>query len=248
MNLDRYTIKAQEALQAAQQMASRSGHPELSTLHLLSALLAQEGGLVVPVLQKTGVDVTQLKLQVIERLDKLPKQRGGDTHFANDLRKVLQSAEDEAGRLKDDYVSTEHLLLALSASKDDTGRILKDSAAKHEELLKAIQSLRGTARVSTQNPEASMQALEKYAKDLTALARQGKLDPVIGRDEEVRRVIQVLSRRTKNNPVLIGEPGVGKTAIVEGLAQRIIAGDVRQTRVGARSGFTDRRHEIPRRI
>jgi ATP-dependent Clp protease ATP-binding subunit ClpB len=226
MNLDRYTIKAQEALQAAQQTASRSNHPELTTLHLLGALLNQDGGLVVPVLQKAGLDVTQLKMKVIEKLDKLPTQRGGNSHLAEDLRKVLQGAEDEAARVKDEYVSTEHMLLALSASKDDTGRLLKDLGAKHDELLKAIQSLRGSAKVTSQNPEASMQALEKYAKDLTALARQGKLDPVIGRDEEIRRVVQVLSRRTKNNPVLIGEPGVGKTAIAEGLAQRIIAGDV----------------------
>ncbi|HYG74324.1 MAG TPA: ATP-dependent chaperone ClpB [Planctomycetota bacterium] len=226
MQMDRYTIKAQEALQAAQQLAQRSNHPELNTAHLLSALLAQEGGLVVPVLQKAGVDVTQLKMRVIEMLDKQPKQRGGDVHLAADLRKALQTAEDEAERVKDEYVSTEHMLLALSSGKDEAGKLLRELGAKHDDLLKAIQSIRGSARVTTQNPEASMQALEKYAKDLTALARQGKLDPVIGRDEEIRRVVQVLSRRTKNNPVLIGEPGVGKTAIAEGLAQRIIAGDV----------------------
>ena len=226
MQLDRYTIKAQEAIQSAQQTAQRSGHPDLTPAHLLAALLTQEEGLVVPVLQKTGVDVTRLKMSVIESLDKLPKQRGGDVHMSSELRKALQNAEDEAQRLKDEYVSTEHLLLALISMRDDTARLLKDAGAKREDLLKAIQGLRGTARVTTQNPEASMQALEKYGKDLTALARQGKLDPVIGRDEEIRRVIQVLSRRTKNNPVLIGEPGVGKTAIAEGLAQRIIAGDV----------------------
>ncbi|HEY3320818.1 MAG TPA: ATP-dependent chaperone ClpB [Planctomycetota bacterium] len=226
MAMDRYTIKAQEALQAAQQMASASGHPELTNAHLLAALLDQEGGLVTPVLQKTGVDTAQLKIQVIEMLDKLPKQRGGDLHMSADTRRVLQAAEDEAKRLKDEYISTEHFLLALSNARDDVGRILKDVGAKHGELLKAIQAIRGSARVTTQNPEASLQALEKFTKDLTTLARQGKLDPVIGRDNEIRRVIQVLSRRTKNNPVLIGEPGVGKTAIVEGLAQRIIAGDV----------------------
>ena len=226
MQLDRYTVKAQEALQNAQQMASRSGHPELSTIHILAALLAQEGGLVPPVLQKMGVDPAMLKMQAIELMDKLPKQRGGETYLSAELRKALQTAEDETSRLKDEYVSTEHILLALSASKDDTGRILRDAGAGREELLKAIQSLRGSARVTSQNPEASMQALDKYGKDLTALARQQKLDPVIGRDEEIRRVVQVLSRRTKNNPVLIGEPGVGKTAIAEGLAQRIVAGDV----------------------
>ncbi len=226
MQFERYTIKAQEAVQQAQQTAERSNHPELEPVHLLSALLTQDGGLVVPLLQKTGVDVAALKLQVIEQLDKLPKQRGGDVRISAELRKVLQNAEDEAARLKDEYVSSEHFLLALAGARNDLARTLTDAGAKHEELLKAIQSIRGSARVTTQNPEASMQALEKFTRDLTALARQGKLDPVIGRDQEIRRVIQVLSRRTKNNPVLIGEPGVGKTAIAEGLAQRIIAGDV----------------------
>ena len=226
MNTDRYTVKAHEALQTAQQMAQRTGNPELVTAHLLAALLAQDGGLVPPVLQKAGADPSRLKLQAIELLDKLPKQKGGETYMSAEIRKALQSAEDEAGRLKDEYVSTEHILLALAGGKDDTARILKDAGANRELLLKAIQSVRGTARVTSQNPESTMQALEKYGKDLTALARTGKLDPVIGRDDEIRRVVQVLSRRTKNNPVLIGEPGVGKTAIVEGLAQRIAAGDV----------------------
>ncbi|HYF47879.1 MAG TPA: ATP-dependent chaperone ClpB [Planctomycetota bacterium] len=226
MQLDRYTMKAQEALQSAQNMATRSGHPELSTLHLLSALLQQDGGLVPPVLQKIGVDPSRLKLDVMQRLDKLPQQRGGDVHISSELRKALLAAEDEAQRLKDEYISTEHMLLAVAGAKDDTARLLKDNGASREEILKAIQAIRGSARVTSNNPEASMQALEKYGKDLTSLARQGKLDPVIGRDDEIRRVVQVLSRRTKNNPVLIGEPGVGKTAIVEGLAQRIIAGDV----------------------
>jgi ATP-dependent Clp protease ATP-binding subunit ClpB len=226
MQLDRYTIKAQEALQAAQALAQRSGHPELTTAHFLTALLNQEGGLVGPVCQKAGADPARLKIEVMALLDKLPKQSGGEVYFSSDARKALQTAEDEARKLKDEYISTEHILLALASGKDDTARILKDSGLNREMLLKAIQSIRGTARVTTQNPESTMQALEKYGKDLTALARQGKLDPVIGRDDEIRRVIQVLSRRTKNNPVLIGEPGVGKTAIAEGLAQRIIAGDV----------------------
>lgn len=226
MQLDRYTIKGQEALQAAQTLAQRSGHPELTTAHILAALLAQDGGLVGPVCQKAGADPARLKIEAIALLDKLPKQSGGEVYFSADARKTMQSAEDEARKLKDDYISTEHLLLALASGKDDTARILKDAGANRELLLKAIQSIRGSAHVTTQNPEATMQALEKYGKDLTALARQGKLDPVIGRDDEIRRVIQVLSRRTKNNPVLIGEPGVGKTAIAEGLAQRIIAGDV----------------------
>ena len=226
MNVDRYTVKAQEALQQAQQAAQRAGNPELTSAHIFSALLTQEGGLVTPVLQKAGVDPSRLKSQVGDLIEKLPKQRGGETYMSAEVRKLMQTAEDEAQRLKDEYVSTEHLLLALSAGKDDTARLLKDLGANRELILKAIQSVRGTARVTTQNPEASMQALEKYGKDLSALARQGKLDPVIGRDDEIRRVIQVLSRRTKNNPVLIGEPGVGKTAIAEGLAQRIVAGDV----------------------
>ena len=226
MNLDRYTIKGQEAVQAAQNLAERSGHPQLDNTHLLAALLNQDGGLVVPVLQKIGVESSRLKLEVIGALDKLPKQKGGDVHLSSELRAAFNSAEDEAKKMKDEYVSTEHLLLALAGSKTDAGALLKNSGASREELLKAIKSIRGSAQVTSNNPEASMQALEKYGKDLTALARQGKLDPVIGRDEEIRRVIQVLSRRTKNNPVLIGEPGVGKTAIAEGLAQRIIAGDV----------------------
>jgi ATP-dependent Clp protease ATP-binding subunit ClpB len=226
MPFDRFTIKAQEALQGAQQMAQKSGHAELTTAHLLLALLAQAEGLVTPVLQKAGVDTAVLKIELIELLDKLPKQRGGETYPSVACRRVLQSAEDEAARLKDEYISTEHILLALAADKDEIGRKLKDLGASREELLKSIQALRGTARVTTQTPEAGLQALEKYGKDLTSLARQGKLDPVIGRDDEIRRVIQVLSRRTKNNPVLIGDPGVGKTAIAEGLAQRVSAGDV----------------------
>ena len=226
MNIDRYTIKGQEAIQAAQSMAERSGHPQLDPVHLLAALLAQDGGLVVPVLQKIGIEPSRLKLEAITSLDKLPKQKGGDVHLSSELRGVFNAAEDEAKKMKDEYVSTEHLLLALAASRSDAGVLLKNSGASREELLKAIQGIRGSAHVTSNNPEASMQALEKYGKDLTALARQGKLDPVIGRDEEIRRVIQVLSRRTKNNPVLIGEPGVGKTAIAEGLARRIIAGDV----------------------
>src|SRR5579862_1837070 len=226
MNLDRYTIKAQEAIQEAQKLAEKSGHPQLEPIHLLASLLAQEGGLVVPVLQKIGIDPSRLKLETMTALDKLPKQRGGDVYSSNELRAVIHASEDEAQKLKDEYISTEHILLALAASKTDVGKMLKNSGASREELLKAIQSIRGTARVTSNNPEATYQALERYGRDLTQLAAAGKVDPVIGRDEEIRRVIQVLSRRTKNNPVLIGEPGVGKTAIAEGLAQRIIAGDV----------------------
>jgi len=226
MRFDKFTIKAQEAVQDAQQMALKSGHPELGTLQLLAALLAQDGGLIAPLLQKIGVDASQLKAQVIVQLEKLPRQSGGEPHPSADFRRALADAEEQAKRLKDDYVSTEHLLLALLTLKDETARMLKDAGASPSEILKGLQALRGNSRVTSNSPEASLQALEKYGKDLTELARAGKLDPVIGRDHEIRRVMQVLSRRTKNNPVLIGEPGVGKTAIAEGLARRIVAGDV----------------------
>ena len=227
MRLDRFTIKAQEAVQEAAQTALKSEHVDLGTVHLLAALLVQDGGLVSPLLQKIGADPSALKTEVLLLLDKLPRQRGGGEPYPSvEFRKVLGVAEDEAKKFKDEYVSTEHLFLALLASKDESARLLKDAGVSREELLKGLQALRGSARVTSASPEASLQALEKYGKDLTALARAGKLDPVIGRDEEIRRVMQVLSRRTKNNPVLIGEPGVGKTAIAEGLARRIIAGDV----------------------
>ncbi|MBI3828452.1 MAG: AAA family ATPase, partial [Planctomycetes bacterium] len=228
MRLDKFTIKAQEALQEASQMALKSEHPELGTIHLLAALLNQDGGLVSPLLQKIGADPSALKAQAMLALDKLPRQRGGsgEPYPSVDLRRVLAVVEDEAKKLKDEYVSTEHLLLALISQKDETARLLKDAGVSREELLKGLQALRGSSRVTSSSPEASLQALEKYGKDLTELARAGKLDPVIGRDDEIRRVMQVLSRRTKNNPVLIGEPGVGKTAIAEGLARRIVAGDV----------------------
>ncbi|MCW8130394.1 MAG: ATP-dependent chaperone ClpB [Planctomycetota bacterium] len=227
MRLDKFTIKAQEALQEASQLALKSEHPELDTIHLLASLLNQDGGLVSPLMQKIGVDPSALKAQTMLALDKLPRQRGGGEPLPSvELRRALANVEDEAKKLKDEYVSTEHLLLALIGLKDGTARMLKDAGANRDELLKGLQSLRGSSRVTSASPEASLQALEKYGKDLTALARAGKLDPVIGRDDEIRRVMQVLSRRTKNNPVLIGEPGVGKTAIAEGLARRIVAGDV----------------------
>ncbi len=189
-------------------------------------MLAQDGGLVVPVLQKIGIEVARLKLEAVTALDKLPKQKGGDVHLSNELRGVINAAEDDEtdeGRV---HLDRTFAALAGANSKSDVGKMLKNAGASRDELLKAVQAIRGSARVTSNNPEASMQALDKYGKDLTALARQGKLDPVIGRDDEIRRVMQVLSRKTKNNPVLIGEPGVGKTAIAEGLAQRIIAGDV----------------------
>jgi ATP-dependent Clp protease ATP-binding subunit ClpB len=226
---DKFTVKSQEAVQAASQIAGEHGNPELVTLHLLAALLADKESIVVPVLEKVGVPSAQLQAKVQEALDKLPKVSGGNGQpgISAALNKVFEQAFKEAENFKDEYVSTEHLLLALAQQKNDGAQLLLASfGATYDAILKSLQSVRGSARVTDQNPEAKFQALEKYAKDLTELARRGKLDPVIGRDEEIRRVIQVLSRRTKNNPVLIGEPGVGKTAIVEGLARRIVHGDV----------------------
>jgi ATP-dependent Clp protease ATP-binding subunit ClpB len=226
---DKFTVKSQEAVQAASQLATENGNPELLPLHLLAALLDDQDGIIVPVLEKVGVPTAQLRTKTKDALNQLPKVSGGATQPGTSaaLSKVFDRAFKEAQNFKDEYVSTEHLLLALADAKNDGAQLLLASlGATHDAILKGLTTVRGTQRVTDQNPEAKYQALEKYAKDLTELARRGKLDPVIGRDEEIRRVIQVLSRRTKNNPVLIGEPGVGKTAIVEGLARRIIHGDV----------------------
>ena len=226
---DKMTVKSQEAVQAAAQMAAENGNPEVVPLHLLASLLEDREGIVLPVLEKIGVPAQQLLSTVNAAVQKLPKiqgaqqQPGGGVAF----NRVLEQAFREADNFKDEYVSTEHLLLALTQAKNDPTRdALAALGATHEAILKALTSVRGTQRVTDQNPEGKFQALEKYAKDVTKQAREGRLDPVIGRDEEIRRVVQVLSRRTKNNPVLIGEPGVGKTAIVEGLANRIVRGDV----------------------
>src|SRR3954469_4692989 len=218
MQLDRFTIKAQEAIQAALKIAADRRHTETSPDHLLLALLEQPEGIVLPVLKKLGADPEAIRREANARLERAPTVTAGarEPSTARELLDVLREAEREAGKLRDEYISTEHLLLALA------GR----AGVEHDELLKAVESIRGPHKVTDQNPEEKYQALEKFGRDLTAAAREGKLDPVIGRDEEIRRVIQVLSRRTKNNPVLIGEPGVGKTAIVEGLAQRIINEDV----------------------
>ncbi|WP_263416129.1 ATP-dependent chaperone ClpB [Terriglobus albidus] len=226
---DKFTVKSQEAVQAALGHASDSGNPEVLPLHLAAALLEDREGIVIPVLEKIGVPVQQLLSQVNAAIAKLPKVQGASQQpgVGAALQKVLDRAFKEAENFKDEYVSTEHLLLALSEEKNGVVQAaLATFGATHDAILKALTSVRGTQRVTDQNPEGKFQALEKYAKDLTEQARKGKLDPVIGRDEEIRRVIQVLSRRSKNNPVLIGEPGVGKTAIVEGLARRIVSGDV----------------------
>jgi ATP-dependent Clp protease ATP-binding subunit ClpB len=226
---DKFTVKSQEAIQSAGTLATEHGNPELLPLHLLSALLEDKDGIIVPVLQKVGVATDQLIAKTQEALGKLPKVSGSGAQpgMSNAMQKVLDQAFKEADNFKDEYVSTEHLLLALAKQKNEGAQLLLASqGATYDAILKGLSTVRGSQRVTDQNPEAKFQALEKYAKDLTELARRGKLDPVIGRDEEIRRVIQVLSRRTKNNPVLIGEPGVGKTAIVEGLARRIVSGDV----------------------
>jgi ATP-dependent Clp protease ATP-binding subunit ClpB len=226
---DKFTVKSQDALQVAQGLATDNGNPEVLPLHLMAALLYDKEGVVLPVLEKVGVAVQQLSSALEAAIAKLPKVRGAANPpgLSSALNKILEGAFKEAENFKDDYVSTEHLLLALAKQKNEPVQLaLAAQGADYTAILKALQAVRGSQRVVDQNPEGKFQALEKYAKDLTEQARRGKLDPVIGRDEEIRRVIQVLSRRTKNNPVLIGEPGVGKTAIVEGLARRIFQGDV----------------------
>ncbi|MCS6849924.1 MAG: ATP-dependent chaperone ClpB [Gemmataceae bacterium] len=232
MDIQRFTEKAQEALHAAQRLATRFGNPQLDIEHLLLALLDQDGGLAPAILQKADLPVEAIKLRVQREIERLPKVSGSapgadQIYVSGRLNRLLaDQAEQEAKRFKDDYISVEHLLLAMTDDTGATGRIFKEFGITRDRLMRALQEVRGHQRVNTPNPEATYQALERYGRDLTQLARLNKLDPVIGRDEEIRRVIQVLSRRTKNNPVLIGEPGVGKTAIVEGLAQRIIRGDV----------------------
>ncbi|MBI3821422.1 MAG: ATP-dependent chaperone ClpB [Planctomycetes bacterium] len=228
MNQDRFTEKSLEALQSAQRLAAKFNHQQMDVEHVLLALLDQEHGLAASILAKAEVAVDAVKIKLQRELEKLPRVTGGSDNIGitSRLNRLLGLAEDEAKKMKDDYVSVEHFLLAMLDDNGATGRILKEFKINRANLGKAVEEVRGHQRVNTQNPEATYEALEKYGRDLTQLARIGKLDPVIGRDEEIRRVIQVLSRRTKNNPVLIGEPGVGKTAIAEGLAQRIHRGDV----------------------
>jgi ATP-dependent Clp protease ATP-binding subunit ClpB len=228
MRIDRFTQKMQEALQSAQDIASRVQSPEIGNEHFLLALLDQGEGVTRPLLEKIGVSVDGLRSRIESDLARRPQVSGAisDLRISNELRRTLDSAESEMSKLKDEYLSAEHYLLALAGENNFTAKTLKDLGATRDKIMQGLQQVRGSQRVTDQNPEGKYQTLEKYGRDLTQLARRGKIDPVIGRDNEIRRVMQVLSRRTKNNPVLIGEPGVGKTAIVEGLARRIISGDV----------------------
>ena len=227
MKPDKFTAKMQEALTGAVDMASGLGQQEIGNEHFLLSLLSQSEGLTSPILEKMGVAVAPFTAKLESAASSMPKVHGGSQPFlGSELRKTLDAAESEMAKLKDEFLSAEHYLLALSQEKNATAKLLRDNGVTHQGLMKALVEVRGSQRVTDQNPEGKYQTLEKYGRDITELARKGKIDPVIGRDEEIRRTMQVLSRRTKNNPVLIGEPGVGKTAIVEGLARRIVSGDV----------------------
>jgi ATP-dependent Clp protease ATP-binding subunit ClpB len=228
-NFNKLTVKAQEVVQTALEIAQNYNNQILEPEHILAALIQEKGNIADTIMQKTGGNVNSVKLKVNDLLEKLPKVSGtgiGNQQMSNNIAKLFDNAAEEAKNLKDEFVSTEHFLLALSISDGKAGQLLRDNGISHDEILTALKDVRGSLRVTTQNPEDTYQALEKYGRDLNELAKAGKLDPVIGRDEEIRRVLQVLSRRTKNNPVLIGEPGVGKTAIAEGIAHRIVSGDV----------------------
>src|SRR5438477_3287718 len=228
LRFEKLTVKAQEALQDSHEVAASHANQEITPIHLLAALVNQADGVVPPLLARLGIRKETLSSEVEREIGRLPKVQGfSEQRLGRALNDALERAFKEADNFKDEYVSTEHLFLAIAGSdRDPAGQLLKKVGASHEAILQALTGVRGTQRVTSQNPEATYEALDKYARDLTELARRSKLDPVIGRDEEIRRVMQILARRTKNNPVLIGEPGVGKTAIAEGLAQRIISGDV----------------------
>ncbi|MFH2122546.1 MAG: ATP-dependent chaperone ClpB [Pseudomonadota bacterium] len=236
MQFDKFTIKSQEAIQAAQQLAQNKSHQEIQSAHLAKAILEQPEGVVVPVLQKIGVDPAIILMELNKLIDKIPHVSGsgaGQSYISAELKQLLDKAFNTASQMQDEFVSQEHLFLTLiKDGKSETSKMLRDKGVDEKTFLTALTSIRGNQRVTDQYPEEKYQALEKYARNLTDIARHGKLDPVVGRDEEIRRVIQVLSRRTKNNPILIGEPGVGKTAIAEGLAQRIVNGDIPATLQG----------------